>query len=45
MPVDGRVSVPYAFPRAGAYRLFVQMKRAGRVRTAAFDVEVTGAER
>jgi hypothetical protein len=43
MPLDSQVSVPYAFPRAGAYRLFVQVKRMGKVRTAAFDVEATAA--
>jgi hypothetical protein len=40
MPLEGKVSVPYAFPRAGAYRLFVQVKRGGKVSTAAFDVDV-----
>ena len=38
--VEGRVEVPYAFPRAGTYRMWVQVKRAGRVRTGAFDVIV-----
>jgi len=38
MPLDSRVTIPYAFPKAGAYRLFVQMKRGGKVLTAAFDV-------
>lgn len=38
--VEGRVDVPYAFPNAARYRLWVQFKRAGLVRTAAFDVDV-----
>ena len=40
MPLDGRVAIPYAFPKAGGYRLFVQVKRGGVVRTSAFDVDV-----
>jgi len=40
MTLDGRVAVPYAFPKAGPYRLFVQVKRAGKVLTSAFDVDV-----
>jgi hypothetical protein len=38
MPLDSRVTIPYAFPKAGAYRLFVQVKRGGRILTAAFDM-------
>jgi hypothetical protein len=38
MPLDSRVTIPYAFPKAGAYRVFVQVKRGGRILTAAFDV-------
>jgi hypothetical protein len=34
------VSTLYAFPKAGRYRLWVQIKRAGQVTTAAFDVDV-----
>jgi hypothetical protein len=40
MPIEGHVAVPYAFPRAGAYRVFVQLKRGGQVRTGAFAVDV-----
>jgi hypothetical protein len=43
MTLDGRVAVPYAFPKAGPYRLFVQVKRAGTVLTSAFDVDVKPA--
>ena len=38
--LDGRVEVPYAFPTAGRYRMWVQFKRAGEIRTAAFDFDV-----
>jgi hypothetical protein len=34
------VSTLYAFPKAGRYRLWVQIKRAGQVTTAVFDVDV-----
>jgi hypothetical protein len=36
----GVVELPYAFPMPGEYRVFVQTRRAGVVRTAAFVVEV-----
>jgi hypothetical protein len=34
------VSFPYGFPRPGAYRIFVQMKRAGQIVTGIFDARV-----
>ncbi len=34
------VSIPYAFPRAGRYRIWIQMKRAGQIVTGAFDATV-----
>jgi hypothetical protein len=37
------IRFPYLFPRPGAYRLFVQVKIAGRVQTAAWDVDVAPA--
>jgi hypothetical protein len=40
MPLDSAVAIPYAFPKAAAYRIFVQIKRGGKVMTAAFDVDV-----
>ena len=41
MPMSGSVAIPFAFPTGGPYRIWVQVKRGGTVRTAAFDVDVS----
>jgi len=40
MPLASEFSFPYVFPRAGTYRVWVQVKRAGRVLTGVFDATV-----
>jgi hypothetical protein len=39
-PAGSEVSFPYGFPRAGDYRIFVQVKRAGKIETASFSAHV-----
>src|SRR5579884_201448 len=36
----GEVSFPYGFPQAGEYRVFVQVKRAGKIETGEFVARV-----
>ncbi|GAB2775046.1 hypothetical protein GCM10027275_17620 [Rhabdobacter roseus] len=36
-----RISFPYAFPKEGQYRIFLQIKRNGQVITSVFDARVT----
>ena len=44
-PSGDVVSVPYAFPKSGRYRMWVQVKRAGKIITGAFDVDVRDPKR
>jgi hypothetical protein len=39
-PVSNEVLFPYGFPKAGTYRLFVQMKHGGKIETGVFDTQV-----
>jgi hypothetical protein len=40
MSYPGTLSFPFAFPKPGRYRVWVQARPDGGVRTAAFDVDV-----
>jgi hypothetical protein len=40
MPATSELAFPFGFPRAGRYRIFVQIKRAGVVETGVFDAVV-----
>lgn len=42
-PPAASIEFPYAFPKSGSYRLFVQVKRNGRVLTGAYAITVTEA--
>lgn len=39
--LPGRVTFPYAFPKAGRYRVWVQVRRGSRVLTGAFETLVS----
>jgi len=39
-PMPSEVSFPYGFPKPGLYRIFVQVKRAGKIETGVFDAKV-----
>jgi hypothetical protein len=38
-PLPAEVSFPFGFPKPGAYRIFVQVKRRGAIETGVFDAE------
>ena len=40
LAATSEVAFPYAFPKAGNYRVWVQVRKAGRILTGAFDAPV-----
>jgi hypothetical protein len=42
--MPGVFEFPWAFPKPGRYRVWVQFRRGGAVKSAAFDVEVTDSK-
>ena len=42
--IAGEVSFPYAFPKSGPYRIWVQTKSEGRILTGVFDTTVTAVK-
>jgi len=42
-PTTGVVMFPYAFPKPGKYRIWVQVRRGEKIHTAAFDADVKQA--
>ena len=38
--ISPEITFPYGFPQTGMYRLFVQVKRAGKIETGVFDAQV-----